>query len=50
MKKIIQTIIDLGLAFVLIEICVDDMSSYIAGLCSMRIWVLTDKLFKGDDK
>ena len=45
-KKIIQTIIDLGLAFILIKICVDDTSSYFAGLCTMFIWHLTDKLFK----
>ena len=46
LKKIIQTIIDLGLAFLLIKICVDDSSSYIAGLCTMFIWFMTDKLFK----
>ncbi len=46
MKKVIQTIIDLGLAFLLIKICVDDSSSYVAGLCTMLIWVLTDKLFE----
>ena len=46
LKKIIQTIIDLGLAFILIKICVNDSSSYFAGLCTMLIWVLTDKLFK----
>lgn len=46
MKKIIQTIIDLELAFILIKICVNDSSSYIAGLCTGFIWFLTDKLFK----
>lgn len=45
LKKLVQTIIDLGLAFILIEICVHDTSSYIAGLCTTLIWVLTDKLF-----
>jgi hypothetical protein len=44
--KIIQAIIDLGLAFLLIKICVNDGSSYIAGLCTMFIWFETDKLFK----
>lgn len=49
MKKIIQAIIDLGLAFILIKICVDDNSSYTAGLCTMFIWFMTDKLFsKGE--
>lgn len=46
MKKLIQIIIDLGLAFLLIKICVDDTSSYFAGLCTMLIWTLTDQLFK----
>ena len=50
MKKIIQTIIDLSLAFILIEICVDDSSSYIAGLCTMFIWFMTDKLFKNKEE
>lgn len=48
LKKLIQTIIDLGIAFLLIKICVDDRSSYLAGLCTMLIWYLTDKLFKED--
>ena len=46
LKKILQTVIDLGIAFMLIKICVDDSSSYFAGLCTMLIWFLTDKLFK----
>ena len=46
MKRLFKTIIDLGLAFLLIAICVDDASSYIAGLCTMFIWFMTDKLFK----
>ena len=46
LKKIIQTVIDLGLAFILIKTCVDDSSSYFAGLCTMLIWFLIDKLFK----
>ena len=45
MKKIIKLIIDLGLAFLLIKICVYDISSYFAGLCTMLIWFETDKLF-----
>lgn len=45
-KKTIQTIIDLSIAFILIKICVDDSSSYLAGLCTMFIWFLTDELFK----
>ena len=53
LKKIIQTVIDLGLAFILIKICVDDSSSYFAGLCTMLIWFLTDDLLnilnKGDN-
>lgn len=48
LKKLIQIIIDLSLAFLLIKICVDDSSSYFAGLCTMFIWYLTDKLFKED--
>jgi len=46
MRKVIQTIIDLGLAFILIKICVTDGSSYFAGLCTMFICISTDKIFK----
>lgn len=39
-------LIDLGLAFIIIKFCVDDVSSYIAGFCTMLIWHLTEKLLK----
>jgi len=41
-----KILIDLGLAFIIIKFCVDDVSSYIAGLCTMLIWNLTEKLLK----
>lgn len=45
-KKLLHVFIDLGIAFLLIKINVDDLSSYITGLCTMLIWYLTDKLFR----
>ena len=46
MKKILHVIIDLGLAFLLIKLCVDNNSSYLIGLLTMFIWFMTDKIFK----
>ena len=46
LKRILHIILDLALAFLLIEICVDDSSSYAAGLATVIIWVQTDRLFK----
>ena len=46
MSKVLKAIIDLSLAFLLIKICVNDTSSYVAGLCTMFIWFMTDKIFK----
>lgn len=46
MKKIIQTIIDLGIALILIKINPLDTYSYFIGLITMFIWNLSDKIFK----
>lgn len=46
LKRILHIILDLVLAFLLIEVCVDDVSSYFAGLSTVIIWIQTDKIFK----
>lgn len=47
LKRILHIILDLVLAFLLIEVCdVDDVSSYFAGLSTIIIWIQTDKIFK----
>ena len=46
LKRILHMILDLGLAFLLIKICVNDISSYFAGLSTVIIWIQTDKIFK----
>ncbi len=46
MKKIINHIINLGIAFLLIEIKPLDTYSYTIGLLTVIIWIITDLLFK----
>lgn len=46
MKRIIKLIIDLGIAFILIEIAPLDSYSYFIGLLTMLIWMLSDLIYK----
>ena len=46
LERILHIILDLVLAFLLIEVCADDVSSYIAGLSTVIVWIQIDKLFK----